>query len=171
MSKGITALGSILSVLFLATLCLLAAIVTAQKLPNAVTGAPLKGVDVKLGKNPGGSPAARTTDKDGKINWGSLQPGTYSLEIVPPSKEKKAANTAGGLMDDYYLVEITGPGVVGGPIRMDYDVKRIKFSLHTTNLQSKAARVYQDKIGFVVSGPPKPVQTTIIRSKSNITNN
>jgi hypothetical protein len=35
-----------------ATLFLLSAVVTAQKGPNAVSGAPLKGVDVKLGKVP-----------------------------------------------------------------------------------------------------------------------
>lgn len=170
MSKRNTVLASILSVSALATLCLLAAVVPAQKAPNTVTGAPLKGVDIKLGKNPGGSPAARTTDKDGKINWGPLPAGSYWLEVIPPSREKKAANAAGGLMDaDYYLVEITGAD--GGPIRMDYDVKRIKFSLHTTNPQSRAERVYQDRIGFVISGPPTPVQTTIVRSKSNITNN
>ncbi len=44
---------SIVSMLALTTLCLLSAI--------AIAGAPLKGVDIKLGKNPGGGAAARNS--------------------------------------------------------------------------------------------------------------
>lgn len=48
-------------------------------------GAPLKGVDVKLGKNPGGSVAARTTDDNGQVDFGVVPRGTYTLELTAPA--------------------------------------------------------------------------------------
>ena len=60
----------------IATLCFLAAAL------NVYAGAPLKGVDVKLGKNPGGSPAARaTSDSDGKVAFGILPAGSYLMTL------------------------------------------------------------------------------------------
>ena len=49
----------------------------------ALAGAPLKGIDVKLGKNPGGGCAARTTDGTGKANFGVWPKGNYTLTISP----------------------------------------------------------------------------------------
>jgi len=46
-------------------------------------GAPLKGIDVKLGKNPGGGCAARTTDAGGKADFGVWPKGNYTLEFSP----------------------------------------------------------------------------------------
>lgn len=57
---------------------------------DALAGAPLKGVDVKLGKNPGGSPAARTTNERGIASFGPVTAGQYYLIIVPPSDPKTA---------------------------------------------------------------------------------
>ena len=47
----------------------------------AFAGAPLKGIDVKLGKNPGGGCAARTTDGTGKASFGVWPKGNYTLTI------------------------------------------------------------------------------------------
>ena len=48
----------------------------------ARAGAPLKGVDVKLGKSLGGSPMySARTDEDGKFTFPKLPPGVYSLYI------------------------------------------------------------------------------------------
>ncbi|MGC1460624.1 MAG: hypothetical protein WA802_00395 [Terracidiphilus sp.] len=48
---------------------------------SALAGAPLKGIDVKLGKNPGGGCAARTTDGSGKANFGVWPKGNYTLSL------------------------------------------------------------------------------------------
>jgi hypothetical protein len=47
----------------------------------ALAGSPLKGVDVKLGKNPGGGCAARTTDAHGSANFGVWPKGEYTLDF------------------------------------------------------------------------------------------
>ena len=70
----------------------------------ALAGAPLKGIDVKLGKNPGGSAAAKTTDASGKADFGVLTAGEYyviiSLPPAPPASPgaSRAAQPTGAVV-------------------------------------------------------------------------
>ena len=51
-----------------------------------VTGAPLKGVDIKLGKNPGGSAVARTTsDNNGNYVFTNIPIGSYKIYVDIPN--------------------------------------------------------------------------------------
>ena len=168
----------ILSASALAMLCLLAPHIMAQKAPNSVSGVPLRGIDVKLGKNPGGSAAARTftTDENGKIVVSDLEPGSYYLIVVGPSKPKTKANqTADGvdaIAADNYLIEITG--LVGGPLTKEWNGKEKKFVTVQPNATARATTVapsYEEKLNFEIGGSPTPVLFFISRSKSNISSN
>jgi len=95
----------------------------------AFAGAPLKGIDVKLGKNPGGGCAARTTDAGGKADFGVWPKGNYTLEFSPVASTPAATPAAGreqspnakpGTQPPLKLhVVITGAN--GGKIERDFD--------------------------------------------------
>ena len=48
---------------------------------SAFAGAPLKGIDVKLGKNPGGGCAAKVSDSGGAVNFGVWPKGSYTVSF------------------------------------------------------------------------------------------
>ena len=62
----------------------------------ALAGAPLKGIDVKLGKNPGGGAAAKTTDASGNADFGVLTAGEYYviISLPPPLPASPGASRA-----------------------------------------------------------------------------
>jgi hypothetical protein len=85
-------------------------------------GAPLKGIDVKLGKNPGGGCAARTTDAGGKADFGVWPKGNYTLEFNPAASNGGApapnARTAPQASTKLHVVI---SGAVAGKIERDVD--------------------------------------------------
>jgi hypothetical protein len=59
----------------------MAALMVCFVAQSAFAGAPLKGIDVKLGKNPGGGCANKTTDGNGSAVLGTFEPGNYTLSF------------------------------------------------------------------------------------------
>jgi hypothetical protein len=93
----------------------------------ALAGAPLKGIDVKLGKNPGGGCAARTTDNAGKANFGVWPKGNYTLSFAPATAPKSSghatereqnAKTAAPVASKLHVVI---QGATGGKIEREID--------------------------------------------------
>jgi hypothetical protein len=140
-----------------------------QKGPEVVTGAPLKGVDVKLGKNPGGSPAARTTDSKGKFDFGVVPAGSYYLVLdLPEATMKEKGPSAVNVK----LARVSVEGAVGGPIKTGWDFQHKEtFALSG---QATAKTTGQTKIILESNGHDPLtgiVETAVVRSKSNISNN
>jgi len=103
---------------------------------SALAGVPLKGgVDVKLGKNPGGGCAARTTDSTGKASFGVWPKGNYTLSFVTAASPNASGQAAGRAQSSKLHVVIQG--AVGGKIERDIDgsadsaarVSPVQFSL------------------------------------------
>ena len=98
----------------------------------AIAGAPLKGIDVKLGKNPGGGCAARTTDSGGKADFGVWPKGNYTLEFAPAdsspaaapagSRTQAPAGKLGAPSPTKLHVVITG--ATGGKLERDFDASQ-----------------------------------------------
>src|SRR5262249_29994776 len=89
--------------------------------PVAAPGAPLKGVDVKLGRNPGGSVAQRTTNESGKFDFGILEEGSYSVTLSLPVSKLKLLVPPDQLVKVAFIT-INGAGT--GPIEMAWDFEK-----------------------------------------------
>ncbi len=163
MSRRNTVSASIRSVLALMTICLVL-------VPAAIAGAPLKGIDVKLGRNPGGGAAARaTTDSNGDVDFGVLPAGSYTITLVLPAKPKSATGKDASPSADVKAAVITIEGATGGKREISWNFeKAAPFNPANTTAKMGPAAIESDgKIHIKVH----VVETTIIRSKSNIANN
>ncbi len=157
----------------LASVGLFSAVISAQKGPQSTAGAPLKGVDVKLGKNPGGSPAARTTtDGGGNFTFGVVPAGDYILTL---EIKKDAAKSSDGVIRpndpafNYCLITLNLPG--GEKVEKGYDLEKNRaFDPATDPAKESAARAKLEPF-IVHSDGAHPLNGTVVKSKSNITNN
>jgi hypothetical protein len=124
---------------------------------SAWAGAPLKGVDVKLGKAPGGGAAARTTNAEGKIDFGVLAAGSYYV-IIDGAKNIREPDAR---------IEIRG--TTEGTVTKRWNFAQKK----AFGVDSTAREAGADKILFTSDGkhPIEIAATAVVRAKSNISNN
>ena len=148
-------------------ICLLSMAAAAQKAPASTQGAPLKGVDVKLGKAPGGQIASRTVDSDGKFDFGVLPAGSYYLTFSP--HEKLKGHTPENNSVKPFMVVING--AKGGMIRQAWDLKAGRVFDPSAKSASKPEGPEQISLESDGVHPLTGVCLTVVKSKSNITNN
>ena len=84
-------------------------------------GAPLKGIDVKLGKNPGGGCAARTTDAGGKADFGVWPKGNYTLDFASAATNGAAAPTAKTAPQAALKLHVVISGAAAGKMERDVE--------------------------------------------------
>jgi len=166
MSQRNTFFASIRSAIALATISLVLA-------STAIAGAPIKGAEVKLGRNPGGNAAARaTTDSNGNADFGVVLPGSYSLTIVLPTKTKGAtAKDKSPATADVKAAVITIEGANGGTKQLGWNFEKAEPVNLTPNSTARATNPNILESDGKTHIKIHVEQTTIIRSKSNIANN
>ena len=135
---------------------------------SALAGAPLKGVDVKLGRNPGGSPVARTTtDANGAFAFADVPAGSYTLtfELGP------APGTAGGAAA---AKEAKIDVVAGGKAIVGYwDFER-RTAFDPAGAATAKAAAGGTTLTVDMKAPGRLTGTceaAVVKSKSNISNN
>lgn len=182
MSKRTTIHSSIFSAVALLMICLFSVAVAAQKSTQSTTGAPLKGVDVKLGKPPGGSPAARTTtDADGNFKFSILPAGEYILTLSLPESPKtkldktdkpnERAASPVTPADMFCYITLNLPG--DQTLEKGYDLAKNKaFDPAIDPTKQSTAKTIKFAEFIVVSDGKNPINGKVVKgSRSNINNN
>ena len=127
----------------------------------AFAGLPLKGVDVKLGRNPGGNCAARVSGEGGSADFGVWPKGRYTISI---STAQLAANARGERPTNLH-VEISG-AVEGRIIHVVPAAAADRLAPIAFTSDGKTPIVVR-----VSDGTGEPVDAVRVRSHSNSPNN
>jgi hypothetical protein len=128
---------------------------------TAFAGAPLKGIDVKLGKNPGGGCAARSSDASGNVNFGVWPKGSY---VVTLGTASVPANARSSKQNNFH-VEVSG--VVEGRVTHVLPAASVdNLEPITVTSDGKSPLIVK-----VSDGTGEPVDWARIKSHSNQTNN
>ena len=158
--RGAAAARSLPVFLFILSI-MLSAVVGAQKSPATVAGAPLKGVDVKLGRYGGaqfaggGAVASTKTDENGNFTFPVLPKGEYVLTVSLPEGP--------GHGKCYITLNLAD----GGKVEKGYDLTQ---NLSFDPASPSTAKTSLAPLVFVSNGS-QPCNGTIVKSKSNISNN
>jgi hypothetical protein len=137
-------------------------------------GAPLEGVDMKLGKNPGGILAGMaTTDGAGNFDFGVLPKGSYSLTLTLRGNAKHGSvlravelGAQPEMAPAVCLVALYG--AQGGAIMAGWDFQKAGRVEPETAF---AAKTIGDGTIVLISDGKRPLFGTVVKAKSNITNN
>jgi carboxypeptidase family protein len=158
--------------------------------PLLLPGTPLKGVDVKLGKNPGGTACARTsTDDKGHFTLPVVPAGSYSLTIGFPEDtatsaaasaraghdmqrsviQNMKAREANPAFADLKACLITINGALGGTRTTGWNFETGK-AFNPTKAEAAKLSLAEEKI-LIDSNGHDPftgiVEATVVKSKSN----
>jgi len=104
----------------------------------ALAGEPIPGVDIYLGKNPGGNPVAAPTGADGTYQFKGLAPGKYDLSIAGQRVQTISVDK----------------GTLGGVLSREPD--------------GKASITFNGQVGVVPDLPSAPVNTSRSNKKAGI---
>jgi hypothetical protein len=163
-----------------AVLLTLASTVAAQTSTARTSGAPLKGVDVKLGRYSGAqfsaasAVASTKTDDKGHFVFPVLPRGQYVLTVSLPAENSAAKPmTQRGAAEAAPRFGIVTLNLANGKqITMGYDFTQAKAFDATIDPADTAAMKAAKFAPFVfTSDGTQPCNGTIVKSKSNITNN